>query len=60
MQRWIDVSLQMVGRRTREPRAGVNASNPPFPEATDGVTVVLKGLPFTLSEDEVRSEVVQT
>ena len=54
MSRWIDVSLQTMKKRVREPRTGADSA-PPFGEdAKGGIVMVLKGLPFALSDDEVR------
>lgn len=55
MSRWIDVSLHIQKKRMKEPRTGANANSPPFGvDVKDGMVVVIKGLPFSLSDDEVR------
>lgn len=54
MNQWIDVSLHLTKQSARERRVG-GSSEPPFgPGVRDGLVVLLKGLPFSLTQDEVR------
>ena len=54
MNQWIDVSLHLTKQSARERRVG-GSSEPPFgPGVRDGLGVLLKGLPFSLTQDEVR------
>lgn len=51
---WVDVSLHVMKQTSKEFRLG-SGSQPPFgPDVPDEMVVMLKGLPFSLLEDEVR------
>lgn len=51
---WVDVSLHVMKQASREFRA-TRENEPPFgSDVPDDRIVVLKGLPFSLLEDEVR------
>ncbi|CAM9917650.1 unnamed protein product [Scytosiphon promiscuus] len=55
---WVDVSLHVMKQASKEFRL-VRAKEPPFgPDVPDDRVVVLKGLPFSLLEDEIRALVV--
>lgn len=58
MNQWIDVSLHLTKQSARERRVG-SSSEPPFgPGVSDNLVILLKGLPFALTEDEVRHSYV--
>lgn len=53
MNQWIDVSLHLTKQSARERRVG-SSSEPPFgPGVPDALVILLKGLPFSLTEDEI-------
>lgn len=55
MNQWIDVSLHLTKQSARERRVG-SSSEPPFgTDVPDALVILLKGLPFSLTEDEVRT-----
>ncbi|CBJ25446.1 G-rich sequence factor 1 [Ectocarpus siliculosus] len=52
---WVDVSLHVMKQSSNEFRLGTG-SQPPFgPDVPDEMVVMLKGLPFSLLEDEIKA-----
>ncbi|CAB1117071.1 unnamed protein product [Ectocarpus sp. CCAP 1310/34] len=52
---WVDVSLHVMKQTSKEFRLG-SGSQPPFgPDVPDEMVVMLKGLPFSLLDDEIKA-----
>ena len=53
---WVDVSLNVTKVTSTEMRLGHGKTRPFGSDVPDDLVVVLKGLPFSLLEDEVRCD----